>query len=153
MTFECEGFGPQLLGRRDNCGFSRLFHSLFSLLIHHSSLFSRMLTSFFYANSKDGNRKQHDGNRPSCKFRRVLYNQPSNICKFCLLASTSKLFISLITPRISPLQTINHFFTQVHQQESKDSVTPILTLVHNLSVKHWGPTKELRVTDNSDKIF
>ncbi|KAI4847790.1 hypothetical protein E4T45_06621 [Aureobasidium sp. EXF-8846] len=49
--------------------------------------------------------------------------------------------------------TINHFFTQVHQQEGKESATPILTFIHHLSAKLWGPTKELRVTDHGDMIF
>jgi hypothetical protein len=41
------------------------------------------------------------------------------------------------------LKTINHFFTLVHQQEDEESATPIFTLVHDLSTRFWGPTKEL----------
>jgi hypothetical protein len=51
------------------------------------------------------------------------------------------------------LQTINHFFSQVHQQEFKESTTPVLTFIHDLSANLWGPTKELRVTDKSSETI
>jgi hypothetical protein len=36
----------------------------------------------------------------------------------------------------------------VHHQENEESTIPILTLVHDLEARLWGPTKQLVNTDN-----
>jgi hypothetical protein len=50
------------------------------------------------------------------------------------------------------LQAINHFFANVQQQEHEESATPMLTLVHDLETRLWGPTKELR-GDDKDRVL
>jgi len=47
-------------------------------------------------------------------------------------------------------KTINDFLTQVHAQEHLESAPPILTLIHDLKTRFWGPTKELRELNNTD---
>jgi hypothetical protein len=41
----------------------------------------------------------------------------------------------------------------VHHQENEESTIPILTLVHDLEARLWGPTEQLVETDDSDGIL
>lgn len=50
------------------------------------------------------------------------------------------------------LQAINHFFAKVQQQEHEEAAIPVLTLVHDLETRLWGPTKGLRASE-SDEVL
>lgn len=58
--------------------------------------------------------------------------------------------LTLTDPRI--LQAINHFLAKAQQQEHEEAATPVLTLVHNLETRLWGPTRELRAS-NTDRVL
>lgn len=49
-------------------------------------------------------------------------------------------------------QAINGFFAKVQQQEHEEGATPVLTLVHDLETRLWGPTKELRGGDTNEVL-
>jgi len=49
------------------------------------------------------------------------------------------------------IKVLNSFLTQVHTQEHLESAPPILTLIHDLETKFWGPTKELRGSDSDNE--
>jgi hypothetical protein len=46
-------------------------------------------------------------------------------------------------------QAVNRFFAKVSQREQEEAAIPLLTLVHNLETRLWGPTKELRSDDRT----
>jgi hypothetical protein len=84
-------------------------------------------------------------------------NQLSNFAVCCTTPLTISVTLShnnLIPNQeevlISKLQAINNFFTQIHNQEKEESAIPILTLVHDLEARLWGPTSHLIATNSNN---
>jgi len=50
------------------------------------------------------------------------------------------------------LQATNSFFAKVQRGEHEEAATFVLTLVHNLETRLWGPTRELRGSD-ADQVL
>jgi hypothetical protein len=89
------------------------------------------------------NRERNDRKRSSRELRRLLCNKSDDRGKWYPFAA--RIDPALTGPLI--LQAVNHFFAKVQQQEHEEGATPILTLVHDLETRLWGPTKELKGGD------